>query len=255
MPELDRIDTTEGQKRRHGTQTAGERTVVEGATRDRVEPGKNDRFALNEKDRAKYGIEAHEDPRWIRSPNYWKDREFSDRAWEFEHEENGDGNRVVMYEGQFVHNGDLILAASPTARRLELEKQQERETEEFRASTEDEMGEIGDVTRWDDANVNYPRLKAEARRKHRESGMIGETQGMKFADVLRSKGESKFLETQARFRAQGRHRTDVQTEAQEKRMVEARREGSSKFTVGSIPANVRPKNTMEAANARRAASR
>jgi|SRR5579872_6516816 len=89
-----------------------EALLADGDTNERLEPG-YDQFTVTERDRRAYGIEDHEEARWIRNPHIWRQREMGDRGRMFLNQNPG-GRIVKNADGGFVENGDdLILATVP----------------------------------------------------------------------------------------------------------------------------------------------
>jgi len=228
--------------------------LLSGETRDLLPDGW-DEFSRTPEELKDMGVRDDEVITYIRNPAEWQQYEHKDRSREFKRETPG-GRILTDEKGHpFIH-GDTLVAAMPRALFEERERQRQRETAEFDAQTENpEETEFAEIPRFKIEPGQYGARAQQQHQRNVQAGLIGgQFAGMPVEMVVKQIGKERYEAEQAKYRNGGRHQTPTRSETQEGARgdrQEAYRQSQGGGKIVSIPAGVRPRNTMAAAAARK----
>jgi hypothetical protein len=216
--------------------TSGAPLLANGDANEILPPG-FDQFSLTPQEREEYGIREGEQHSWIRDPDYWAKHEMNDRAREYVREGSrcGETRRVIVHNGQPVTNGDLILCAYSGRKEPDTDVDTGEELIE-----QARRGDFEDIPRWRLSDRDSIREYAENQHfENVESGMIGPTAGMNYADVRRMYGEAKVEAEKARYRNGSMH-VDATPDAESRAQgayERARGQSQRNFSGSGFPRN------------------
>lgn len=234
--------------------TLNEPILSEGDARLNLAPG-TDQFALDDEEKEHYGISELYDHCWIRNPRMWTSKENRDRARQFMKDNPGAYVVTNPEDGDFVVDGDLILAATPKVYRERREALQEVATREYIEGIASERPHGVDgrqIDAWDSkSDSDLRRMARQDRQENQNSSMIGPTSGASWLQWMEIKGREAVEAEQAQWRNRGKTLTGAASKLQEEMMAAARnaagerneaRGSGGRFVSGSIPKNVASKN-------------
>lgn len=191
--------------------------LADGQSRE-LKPPWADEFWLSQETRRKYGIKDGEDYAWAldTTRGNWAQAVAADGVQDAL--DNNVGARVIINPdtGQPVRRRDVALIARDRQAVDDRDARDRKVREEFeRQCREDEL-----PGNWDpEDNEMIRRLRAQNKVALRASGFIGQTQGMSFRDVLRTKTAEEVAAEATRYRRGGRssiEMSDEQAEAADK---------------------------------------
>lgn len=209
--------------------SAPEAPLVTDGVREPTHMGSDE---LSPEEMRKFGIEDPRQISWIRNDQHWTSINGSSRTreWMGQHK----GGRIVRDGGQYVFNGDRVLAVKSLEEVREREQAERERFNTYLGTVKD--GDVPGTTRHRDDRIPTRQDMARQHEQNVARGLIGPTAGQNMNDIIRRKGSDAVIAEQARY-ARVRLQVGVPDSGpQRERMDAARRAvagNKSSFAIGA----------------------